>query len=81
MINELTAYAKEIGKYNAFLYLNYANRNQDPLDGYGVENVRKLQAVSKKYDRKEVFQQLVPGGFKLFKKDTANSAKKDESEL
>ncbi|KAL2005552.1 hypothetical protein VTN00DRAFT_10045 [Thermoascus crustaceus] len=81
MINKLTAYAKEIDKYNEFLYLNYASSNQDPLDGYGVENVRKLQAVSKKYDPRGVFQQLVPGGFKLFKKDTENSAKKDKSEL
>ena len=58
--------AKEHGVYNDFLYLNYAAQWQDPISGYGNATVARLQAVSKKYDPKGVFQRQVPGGFKLF---------------
>jgi hypothetical protein len=58
--------AKKLGLYNEYLYLNYAASWQDPISGYGAANKAKLQAVSKKYDPKGVFQNQVPGGFKLF---------------
>lgn len=58
--------AKKLGLYNKYLYLNYAASWQDPLSGYGAEQKAKLQAVSKKYDPKGVFQKQVSGGFKLF---------------
>lgn len=35
------------------------------IESYGPENVKFLQAVSRKYDPDHVFQRLVPGGFKL----------------
>lgn len=46
-------------------YLNYADASQDPLASYGAENVRFLKEVAVKYDPQEVFQKLVPGGFKI----------------
>ncbi|KAI1375604.1 hypothetical protein F4677DRAFT_421859 [Hypoxylon crocopeplum] len=46
-------------------YLNYADRSQDPLASYGVENVRRLKEVAAKYDPEQVFQRLCPGGFKI----------------
>ncbi|KAI1352836.1 FAD-binding domain-containing protein [Xylaria sp. FL0043] len=49
-----------------FKYLNYALDFQDPSGSYGAENKRLLQEVSKRYDPDGVFQQGVPGGFKLF---------------
>lgn len=58
--------AKKLGLYNKYLYLNYAAQWQDPIGGYGAANKAQLQAVSKKYDPKGVFQAQVPGGFKLF---------------
>lgn len=58
--------AKKLGLYNKYQYLNYAAPWQDPISGYGAAQKAKLQAVSKKYDPKGVFQKQVPGGFKLF---------------
>ena len=58
--------AKKLGLYNEYLYLNYAAPWQDPISGYGAAQKARLQAVSKKYDPKGVFQKQVPGGFKLF---------------
>jgi FAD/FMN-containing dehydrogenase len=58
--------AKKLGLYNKYLYLNYAASWQDPISGYGAANKAQLQAVSRKYDPRGVFQTQVPGGFKLF---------------
>lgn len=48
-----------------FQYLNYAAPFQDPLANYGDMSHHMLREVSKKYDPDQVFQRLVPGGFKL----------------
>lgn len=49
-----------------YVYLNYAAGFQSPIDSYGSDNKRKLQEVSRRYDPKGLFQNSVPGGFKLF---------------
>jgi hypothetical protein len=46
-------------------YLNYADKSQDPLSSYGPENIRKMKDAAAKYDPDQVFQKLVPGGFKI----------------
>ena len=58
--------AEELGVQNRYLYLNYAAEWQDPIAGYGSDVKARLQATSKKYDPSGVFQNQVPGGFKLF---------------
>lgn len=50
---------------NPFIYLNYADRSQEPLEGYGDASVAKIKAASAKYDPHGVFQTLMPGGFKI----------------
>lgn len=60
------AFAAARKQLNPYTYLNYAYKNQKPIKGYGGNNVKKLQAISKKYDPSGLFQKLVPGGFKLF---------------
>lgn len=50
-----------------YLYLDYADKTQDPLASYGSDNIAKMKAVAKKYDPSGVFQDLVPGGFKISK--------------
>ena len=60
------AAAVAMGVQEKYLYLNYAAEWQDPIAGYGADVVARLQATSKKYDPKGVFQKQVPGGFKLF---------------
>ncbi|KAH6637692.1 hypothetical protein C7974DRAFT_374351 [Boeremia exigua] len=67
LINRIRTYAVSIGADNPYLYLDYADMTQDPLVGYGVENVEKMKAAAQKYDPQGIFQKLVPGGFKISK--------------
>lgn len=67
LIDRIRAYAVSIGADNPYLYLDYADINQDPLASYGAENVKKMKDAAKKYDPEGVFQNLVPGGFKISK--------------
>lgn len=61
-IRELTAV---LGTSDPFIYLNYAEKFQDPFESYGAMNDEKMKAVAAKYDPGNVFGTLVPGGFKL----------------
>jgi len=67
LVDRIRAYAVSIGANNPYLYLDYADITQDPLASYGAENVKKMKAAAKKYDPQGVFQNLVPGGFKISK--------------
>jgi hypothetical protein len=58
--------AKRRGVHSPFIYLNYANRGQKVISGYGAATQAKLRGVSRKYDPAGVFQSAVPGGFKLW---------------
>ena len=68
LLAQAIQYAKSKGMYHRFLYLNYALETQDPIAGYGRQNVERLRATSRHYDPQQVFQNLVPGGFKLHRK-------------
>lgn len=48
-----------------WVYMNYADKSQQPLASYGVANVERLKNVARKYDPGQVFQKLCPGGFKI----------------
>nr|ANM86476.1 putative 6-hydroxy-D-nicotine oxidase [Cladonia uncialis subsp. uncialis] len=50
-----------------WIYMNYADKSQNPLASYGPENVKKLKDAAAKYDPEQVFQKLCPGGFKISK--------------
>ena len=66
VLTKITDYTKSVeGAYRDWQYVNYANADQDPLGSYGTDNVRFLKKVSRKYDPGQVFQELVPGGWKL----------------
>lgn len=60
-------YTNSIGMGHPFEFLNNAAPFQDPLGSYGAENLKFMQDVAKKYDPDQMFQTLVPGGFKLSK--------------
>ncbi|BCR88443.1 FAD-binding oxidoreductase [Aspergillus chevalieri] len=62
---QVDGYAKMINADNEFVYLNYADKSQNPLKGYGEENVKYIRHVANKYDPHGVFQYQVPGGFKV----------------
>ncbi|KAI0101447.1 FAD-binding domain-containing protein [Hypoxylon sp. NC0597] len=48
-----------------WIYMNYADKTQDVLGGYGIDNVRRMKDVATKYDPHQVFQKLCPGGWKI----------------
>ncbi|KAJ0119661.1 FAD-dependent monooxygenase yanF [Diaporthe amygdali] len=62
---EIDAYAKEIGVYKDWRYLNYAWVDQNPIASYGEKNVAFLKAVAKRVDPDGVFQKLRITGFKI----------------
>lgn len=62
---EIEAYAKRSGQHTDFLYINYANPEQNPLASYGAENGEFLYSTAKKYDPSGYFQTSVAGEFKL----------------
>ncbi|KAG7417235.1 hypothetical protein LZL87_007037 [Fusarium oxysporum] len=70
---KVQAWIKDVQEYAATIeggnlewtYLNYADKSQDPLGSYGAENIKKMKDAAAKYDPQQVFQKLVPGGFKI----------------
>lgn len=58
-------YSRSVGAYVEYRYANYADKTQDVVRTYGEENIRKMHAVSEKFDTDGVFQTRAPGGFKL----------------
>ena len=70
LINEIltrvTAYTKSVsGGFADFQYAGTTNNDQDPLGSYGQDSIDYLKQISKRYDPTQVFQTLVPGGYKL----------------
>lgn len=62
---DVIALAKDMGVYNEWIYLNYASQWQKPVQSYGAQSVAFMKGVSTQYDPQGVFQNAVPGGFKL----------------
>ncbi|KAI4962034.1 hypothetical protein J4E86_001064 [Alternaria arbusti] len=58
-------FATEKGTAVEYLYLNYADKDQDPLSAYGADKVAFMKKVAKKYDPTGVYQSQLPGGFKI----------------
>lgn len=65
MTAELKDFARTSGTAAEFVYLNYADANQDPLGSYGPESVAFMKDVAREYDPQGWWQRRVPGGFKL----------------
>lgn len=65
LLMDIDAATQKVGAFNRYRYLNYAASWQNPLSGYGEDNVRKLKSVSKRYDPLQLFQRNCPGGFKV----------------
>lgn len=60
-------YAKSVGGWKDWVYLNYADKSQNALSTVGDENMRKIRDAALKYDQDGVFQTKCPGGFKITK--------------
>jgi len=61
----LKEHTVEVGADVDWVYLNYADYTQDPFAGYPADNVAFMKEVAKKYDPRRVFQERMPGGFKV----------------
>ncbi|KAK1711772.1 hypothetical protein BDP67DRAFT_579030 [Colletotrichum lupini] len=46
-------------------WMNNAAETADVISTCGEENVKKMKAISQKYDKEGTFQHLMPGGYKL----------------
>lgn len=68
---EETTYAinnatQKAGLYDAFNYMGDSAGFQPIFPGYGAENHQRLISIAQKYDPHGVFQNLMPGGFKIY---------------
>lgn len=54
------------GLYDPFNYMGDAAGFQSIFPGYGAGNHQRLVNVAQKYDPNAVFQDLMPGGFKVY---------------
>lgn len=64
-VEQIDAFATANKTGHPYRYLNYCAEWQRPFVGYGEENWRFLQGVSRRYDPKGLFQKACVGGFKL----------------
>ena len=64
-IEQIDAAATANKTAHRYRYLNYCAEWQRPFEGYGEENWRFLQGVSRRYDPEGLFQRGCVGGFKL----------------
>ncbi|KFY12769.1 hypothetical protein V492_03665 [Pseudogymnoascus sp. VKM F-4246] len=65
LVADIEAKAKEYKVYTPFVYMNYADINQDVQRGYGKENYARLVGIARKYDPQGKLAQLWKGYFKL----------------
>ncbi|KAL8973573.1 MAG: hypothetical protein Q9197_002172 [Variospora fuerteventurae] len=65
IIRHIDEYAASRGAADMYRYLNDCASWQRPFDGYGAENKRFLQDMSRIYDPNGLFQRACLGGFKL----------------
>ncbi|KAI1389989.1 uncharacterized protein F4822DRAFT_220141 [Hypoxylon trugodes] len=65
LLQNINGVAKKIGTFNPYVDLNYAKTTQEPFLSYGSDNYSFLKAAAKRYDPALMFQNLMPGGFKL----------------
>ncbi|KAI1171413.1 hypothetical protein F4777DRAFT_591217 [Nemania sp. FL0916] len=56
---------RQTGDWDPFVYMNYADADQDPIASYGAASVRRLQEVRSRVDPHGVFTYQVPGGYKI----------------
>lgn len=65
LLSNLTAAARRLDAHNRYIDMNHAKTKQTVLAGYGPQNHAFLKATARKHDPQGVFQNLMPGGFKL----------------
>ncbi|KAL3291153.1 FAD binding domain-containing protein [Colletotrichum asianum] len=64
-VEGLRAYSASLDAHSTYLYMNYANPEQDVLGSCGEEKAAFLRRVAIKYDPSSFFQRRVSGGWKI----------------
>lgn len=66
-LQQAQAEASQMDLLHRWLYINYANHNQDPFSGYGGSNKLRLQKIQKTVDPYGILTSkgLCRGSFKL----------------
>lgn len=64
-VAELRAFCESRKGFVSWTYLNYAHGSQGVLQGYGEDNIGKINKAAAKYDPQGVFQKICLGGFKI----------------
>ncbi|PWY83398.1 FAD binding domain protein [Aspergillus heteromorphus CBS 117.55] len=75
IIEKIDAVANAKGTGHPYRFLNYCEKWQRPLEGYGEENLRLLRRVAGEYDPDGLFQRGCIGGFKLHPEATSTDGK------
>ncbi|KAF2992906.1 hypothetical protein E8E14_000364, partial [Neopestalotiopsis sp. 37M] len=65
LIGGIADEAQKLNGLDPYIYLNYADKDQDVIPSYGAASVSKLQAVRDRVDPMGVFTNQVPGGYKI----------------
>ncbi|KAI3319739.1 putative FAD-binding oxidoreductase [Xylariaceae sp. AK1471] len=65
MVSDIEKASKSLDKYLRYQFMNDASWDQPVIAHYGKNNERRLKQIQARYDPDLVFQQLVPGGFKV----------------
>ncbi|KAK6189164.1 hypothetical protein LQW54_013554 [Pestalotiopsis sp. IQ-011] len=65
LIGGIADAAQKLNGLDHYIYLNYADKDQDVIPSYGTASVSKLQAVRDRVDPQGVFTNQVPGGYKI----------------
>ena len=65
LVKQVKDYAASKNQLGDWVYLNYALKDQEVLQGYGQANMEKISKAAQAYDPNGVFQKLVPGGYKI----------------
>ena len=66
LLGKINDKARKMGLLKRFVYADYADGSQRPIQSYGAWSIGFLRRTARKYDPKGVFQQLVKGGFKVW---------------
>lgn len=65
LLQKFKGVASDRGLLHRYVFTNYGYWKEDVLAGYGERSVARMREVSREFDPKGVFQEAVPGGFKI----------------
>ncbi|KUI54257.1 Bifunctional solanapyrone synthase [Cytospora mali] len=65
LLQGINTAAKDLDGFDPYIFMNYADKDQDVIGSYGAVIVNKLRQVRQVIDPKGTFTYHVPGGYKV----------------